>query len=389
MRSCAICDSTQSVRLHRQEFLFPGQVTPIHYDVVACNTCGFVYADDIPEQKALNDFYQSAEHHLHAARVPEGLRVIHSDFFDFVRSHASITGASHILDVGCGMGHFLHHFKTAGFTRLKGLEPSPAAVRLAQDLYDIEVVSATVDDYRTTETYDLVSLCGVLEHIADLGTVIDRLSALLSEHGELFLAVPDAGTFGAAPPHEPFLEFALEHINFFTRTTLDELMRRHGFLPVQCETHWNDFYRNHYILGLYRRTNNATAEGERFDADGRGSVERYVQLSLQRLSETVARIEPLVTSQEPVVIWGAGSLTARLMCTTPLRQANIVAVIDRNPQLQGKQLGGVVIHPPADIAKYPEATVFIASTSYGREISEQLLTEHHWLGKTVSLPTNA
>lgn len=389
MRACAICDSTDSTMIHRQEFLFPGQARPVHYEVRACNACGFVYADNIPEQATLNDFYQAAEHHLHAAMVPERLRFIHADFFDFVRSHAPLSLTSNILDVGCGMGHFLNHFKLAGFERLRGIEPSPAAVRLARELYDIEVVSTTVDGYRASEVYDLVSLCGVLEHIADLNAAMIRLSGLVGDKGTLFFAVPDAGTFGDAPPHEPFLEFALEHINFFTRTTLDNLLRRHGFEPIHCETHWNDFYCNNYILGLYSRTTDALEPSSSADSDGRPSVERYVVLSRQRLEEAVARIAPLVASREPVVIWGAGSLTARLMCTTPLRQANIVAVIDRNPQLHGKRLGEVTIQPPADIAAYPDATVFIASTSYGREISEQLVSEYHWTGKTVILPAGA
>lgn len=386
MRSCAICSDSRHTPIHRQEFLFPGQDASVHYDVVACDACGFVYADNIPDQSFLNDFYQSAEHHLHAAKIPDGLRVIHADFFDFVRRNAPLSPESEILDVGCGMGHFLNHFKTAGFAHLRGIEPSPASVRLARELYDIEVVSGTIDNYQANETYDLISLSGVLEHIADLDAAIERLSALLADKGSLFFAVPDAGTFGDAPPHEPFLEFALEHINFFTRATLDELLRRHGFEPIHCETHWNDFYRNDYILGLYRRAETASVAPVP-DALGRASVEHYVELSRQRLAETVARIEPLVASQAPVVIWGAGSLTTRLMCTTPLRQANLVAVIDRNPQLQGKPLGGIVIRPPADIGAFPDATVFIASTSYAREIAEQLVSEYHWTGKTVSLPT--
>lgn len=387
MRACAICGSCQQETIHQQKFLFPERTEPVHYDVVACKACGFVYADNIPEQATLNSFYQAAEHHLHATEVPEGLRAIHADFFDFVRRHVGLSSASRILDVGSGMGHFLNHFKTAGLGQLCGIEPSPAAARLARDLYDIEVVPATIHDYRTTQGCDLLTLCGVLEHIADLDAAMARIRTLLDEQGHLFIAVPDAGTFGDAPPREPFLEFALEHINFFTQATLDDLLRRHGFEPVCRETHGNNFYHNHTLLGLYRPMASmqpvATISP---DPVGRKSIERYVALSRQRLAETAARIALLVESQEPVLVWGAGSLTARLMCTTQLRQANIVAVIDRNPQLQGKSLGGVLIRPPADIAAFHGATVFIASTSYADEIADRLLNEYRWPGKMVFLP---
>ena len=390
MRSCAICAEEGHTLIHRQEFLFPGQESEAHYDVVACEACGFVFASDIPEQASLNDFYQAAEHHLHATHLPDGLRDIHADFFDFIQQHAPSSAGTRVVDIGCGMGHFLNHFKTAGFHQLLGIEPSPAAARLARALYGIEVVPDTIDNYQTDETYDLVTLCGVLEHIADLDTAIGKIAALLGPGGTLFVAVPDATTFGQAPPHEPFLEFALEHINFFSQASLDHLLDRNGLQRVHCETHWNGLYRNHYILALYRRATEPSSSSffER-DSTCAESVERYVLLSGQRLAETINMIKPLVESQEPLVIWGAGSLTARLMCTTPLRQANITGIIDRNAQLQGKHLGGIPISSPSSITGHAGATVFIASTSYAKEISDELSTEHAWVGRIISLSASA
>ena len=389
LRSCAICGEERHRLIHRQEFLFPGQETEAHYDVVACEMCGFVFASDIPEQASLNDFYQAAEHHLHATHLPDGLRAIHADFFDFIQRYAPSSADTRIMDIGCGMGHFLNHFKAAGFHRLLGVEPSPAAARLALALYGIDVVPDTIDNYLTDETYDLLTLCGVLEHIADLDTAMGKIAALLDPDGTLLIAVPDAAMFGHEPPHEPFLEFALEHINFFSQDSLDHLLMRHGLQRVHCETHWNEFYRNHYILGLYRRATepSSTRHYER-DSTCADSVELYVAMSRQRLAETIDLIEPLIESQQPLVIWGAGSLTARLMCTTPLRQANIATIIDRNMQLQGKRLGGIPICPPSSITRHEGAAVFIASTSYAKEISDELSTEDGWTGRIITLPAS-
>ncbi len=385
-RPCEVCGGGRDF-IHRQRFLFPGLAEPVHYDVVACQTCGFCYASDIPDQAVLNQFYQAAEHHLHA-ELPPGLARIHGDFFQFVHGHASLATDARILDIGSGMGHFLHHFQKAGFTDLQGMEPSPAAAELARKTYGLNVQSASVDSFVASERFDLVSLCGVLEHIADLRRSMERISALVQDDGYLFIAVPDASSFGRAVPAEPFLEFALEHINFFSATSLDNLLRGSGFEKVTVVSQHNDFYDNSYLLALYRRVAEpSTAIAS--DREAASSLRAYVDLSRQGLKPVEAVAAQLVASQEPLLLWGAGALTSRLLCDTSLGQANIHGVIDRNKGLQGKTLLNTLITPPDSIGHHQGATVFIASTTYAAEIRETLLRQHAWTGRIITLASGA
>ncbi len=381
-----MCDGDQDF-IHRQRFLFPGLDEPVHYDVVACQTCGFCYASDIPDQSALNQFYQAAEHHLHA-ELPPGLARIHGNFFQFVHRHASLASDARILDIGSGMGHFLHHFQKVGFKDLQGIEPSPAAAELARRTYGLNVHSASVDTFVASERFDLVSLCGVLEHIADLRRSMERISALLRDDGYLFIAVPDASSFGQAVPAEPFLEFALEHINFFSATSLDNLLRACGFEKVAVVSQHNDFYDNNYLLALYRRVAERSSAIVS-DSEAAPSLRAYVDLSRQGLQPLEAVATQLVASQEPLLIWGAGALTSRLLCDTCLGQANICGVIDRNRGLQGKKLLNTLITPPDSIGNHQGATVFIASTTYATEIRETVLRQYSWTGRIISLASGA
>ncbi|WP_338744784.1 class I SAM-dependent methyltransferase [Pseudomonas putida] len=383
MRACEICRGTHPERLHRQHFLFPGLLQPVHYDVVACRNCGFAYASDIPDQSALDQFYQAVEHHLHTD-LPPGLARIHGDFFRFINAHADLAGDAGILDIGSGMGHFLAHFQQAGFQRLLGMEPSQAAVELARKLYDLEITSATVDAFVTDERFQLISLCGVLEHIAELRGSVAKIAALLADDGYLFIAVPDVEAFGKVPPAEPFLEFALEHINFFSTASLDNLLAASGFEKVEVISQHNDFYDNHYLLALYRKT--ATME-KRFAVDGvaADSLRNYVEMSREVLRPVEALAEELEASGEPLLIWGAGSLTSRLLCDTRLGKVNICSIIDRNRNLQGKSLLGVAIAAPDSVTDYQDCTVFIASTTYAAEIRNTLVEQYGWRGKIISL----
>lgn len=387
MRICEICSGGDLEFIHRQHFLFPGQTVPVYYNVMACRGCGFVFASDIPDQSILNQFYQAAEHHLHA-ELPPGLERIHADFFQFVHCHATLASDTHILDIGSGMGHFLHHFQKAGFTDLQGMEPSPAAAELARKTYGLNVQSASVDSFVASERFDLVSLCGVLEHIADLRRSMERISALVQDDGYLFIAVPDVSSFGRAVPAEPFLEFALEHINFFSANSLDNLLRACGFEKVTVVSQHNDFYDNSYLLALYRRVAEPSTAIVS-DSEAASSLRAYVDLSRQGLQPVEAVATQLVASQEPLLLWGAGALTSRLLCDTCLGQANIRGVIDRNKGLQGKTLLNTLITPPDSIGNYQGATVFIASTTYAAEIRETLLRQHAWTGRIITLSSGA
>lgn len=382
-RPCEICAGEDLDFIHRQHFLFSGQATPVHYDVVACRKCGFAFASDIPDQSALNHFYQDSEHHLHTD-VPPGLARIHDDFFAFVRQHIELSATTRVLDIGSGMGHFLSRFKAAGLHELLGIEPSLAAARLGKEVHGLEIRTGTVDAFTPAQPFGLVTLCGVLEHIADLKASVRRIADLIEEGGHLFIAVPDAVAFGASPPAEAFLEFALEHINFFSATSLDNLLRTIGFEKLDVISQHNEFYDNHYLLALYRKTSR-TSESFRDDGESADSLRSYVNLSRQTLRLVEELAAQLEESAEPLLIWGAGSLTSRLLCDTRLGNANIRGIIDRNKNLQGKPLLGVTISAPESVMDHEGATIFIASTTYAEEIRNTLIRQYGWAGRIVSL----
>ncbi|MDR3395077.1 MAG: methyltransferase domain-containing protein [Parasulfuritortus sp.] len=385
MRTCEICSGTHIRQLHRQDFLVPGSGEASHYDVVVCENCGFTFADNIPAQLEQSAYYEDSERHLHAADLPAGLAEAHRTFFEFVlATHPHLQKEAAILDVGSSMGHFLNRFKIAGFTNIQGLEPSTAASELARDTYGISVTPLALENYLPGHQFDLITLCGVLEHLVALRETVNRIDSLCAEEGFLFIAVPDAGNFGNQSPREPFLEFALEHINFFTARSLDNLLLPHGFRAVAKTSLWNDFYANHYLLALYEK-HPATQKTIVPDSAGRDSLTRYIALSHARLSSIAADIDALRVSAEPIVVWGAGSLASRLCATTSLPECNVISFIDSNLQLHGRTLHGKPIRAPDWLKDKSELTVFVASYVYGDQIKKTLLDMFNWHGRIITL----
>jgi SAM-dependent methyltransferase len=376
MRTCEICSGTSLRQLHRQVFVIPGAQALGHYTVVCCEGCGFVFADDIPSQPVQDDYYESSGRHLHAAKVPAGLAEAHKAFFDFIATHLSgLDKDAAVLDIGSSMGHFLNLFRQSGFRNLLGLEPSTAASELAKQTYGIEVIPAALEDFQPGRCFSLISMCGVLEHLVALDQALERMDRLLAQDGHVFIAVPDAGSFGAQTPREPFLEFALEHINFFTGASLDNLFGKHGFRRVAAVSQWNDFYANRYLLVLYARGEKRPWQQDRQGAE---SVARYVSLSQEVLSSVAEKIAALADSGVPLIVWGAGSLAQRLYATTRLQECNLLAFVDSNPQLHGSRMLDIPIHGPDWITGHREASILVASYVYGEEIRQRLGSEFNW-----------
>lgn len=385
---CRSCSASDCTHLHRQYFVLPGIDGKLSYDIQSCNRCGFVFADNIPGTEALEAHYQEAEHHLHPD-IPAGLSTIHRDFFEFIRQHADLPKDDNILDIGSGMGHFLSLFKAAGHGNILGLEPSRSARQQAAERYGIEIISESLVSFEPRHPFELITMCGVFEHIPDIPAALAQINKIGKRDTLLFLAVPDAASFGTTTSSEPFLEFALEHINFFTPASLQNLLERHGYATLAIESRTNSFYKNSYIYALFRASS-SSSPARAYDASGKTSILSYIQRSNGNLAKIRTLLDDLAELQIPTIIWGAGALATRLCATTPVDHLRLLGFVDKNQQLQGKSILGACIHPPEWLHEQdPSGTVVIFSATYGAEIARCLKERFAWRGNILRIDLDA
>ena len=64
-----------------------------------------------------------------------------------------------------------------------------------------------------------------------------------------------------------------------------------------------------------------------------------------------------VRNGAPVIVWGTGELTAKLLVDTALRHANIVRFVDSNPINQGRVLRRIPIVAPSELQSGDELIV--------------------------------
>jgi len=356
------------------------------YDVVVCTECGAGFADGIPSQLEMDRYY--AEHSKYSYDYAGGSESL----WDFKRFEMTVcqlapyleSQDAQILDIGCATGGLLSVFKKHGFSNVTGADPSPECSKAASRLYDVKVRTATLAQLSDwDERFDLVLMLGVLEHLCDVKDAVRTASRLLNPGGLVYCAVPDVEGL-ADCANAPYQQFSVEHVNFFSSRSLERLMAGCGMATVGAwnwTVEWRENVWEPIASGLYEINH---AEVALFDDRTELALERYLAFSKEGDKKILAAIDSLRRSQEPILVWGAGTLARRLMAMTMLNEVNIAAFVDSNPSLKGKHIADRHILAPEQIAGRRES-VLICSVAFAKEIAEAIRNQYGLPNHIISL----
>lgn len=216
--------------------------------VLRCRDCGHASLADPVDADVLAAAYEDAADPV-SLRERAGQVETADRALDLVERHV---GRGRMVDVGCWTGSFVEAAARRGW-RAAGLEPSGWAVEVARD-HGLDVRQGVLADGVLADgAHDLVVACDVLEHLLDPGGALDLVHAALRPGGVAYLTVPDAGSAVARLLGERWWSVLPMHVQYFTRTSLGHLLRRHGFEPVVERTHAKVFTARYYAerLGGY------------------------------------------------------------------------------------------------------------------------------------------
>jgi SAM-dependent methyltransferase len=382
-RPCPVCAGRRGEVLRHQPFALPiGHPLPADFDVVCCQTCGFCFADTAARQADYDRYYADFSKYADLATSTGGGGSA-EDAQRLRECAAHLASAldhrfqASVLDIGCGNGGLLQELQTWGFRDLTGVDPSPFCVANTAARPGLRALAGTLTNLPVElGRYDLVILSHVLEHVADLRSLIAPLRRLLTPAGRLYVEVPDAMRYTQFVT-SPFQDFNVEHINHFSLASLARLFSAHGFalaaggprdLPAAQGLSYPAIY------GFFRP---AAARPELpADFGLRTELCAYVARSEQLMAAIERKVSPLAEPEAgPVIVWGTGQLAFKLLAETSLRQARIAAFIDGNPINQGKTLLGVPVLAPAQLPELPPHPVLIATQLHQEKILETLRGE--------------
>lgn len=99
-----------------------------------------------------------------------------------------------ILDIGCGTGDFLVSCQKNGWD-ISGIEPNRNAKTIAEKKLDT-TLRLDISEVEN-QTFDVITMWHVLEHVPNLTEYITQLKSLLKPNGTLLIAVPNYKSFDA------------------------------------------------------------------------------------------------------------------------------------------------------------------------------------------------
>jgi SAM-dependent methyltransferase len=387
-RSCPVCGGDGRRLLHRQRFLDGPMGNG--YDVVVCTHCGGGFADGIPSQTEMDRYYTGQSKytydHANGAESEWDLKRFEA-IVDQIDPHLRSHDIS-ILDIGCATGGLLSVFKKRGFKKVMGVDPSPICAAVAGRLYSLTVRTATLSQLGNwNEGFDLILMVGVLEHISEIKAEVRAASQLLNPGGLLYCAVPDVEGL-ADCPNAPYQQFSIEHVNFFSINTLGRLMEECGLAEGQrwnWTIEWRQGVWEPIASGLYQRGNRSKSL---YDTTTEPALIRYLAFSEKGDRKILSTVAPLIANQEPIFVWGAGTLARRLMANTAFGQINILAFVDANPHIQGQELAGRPILKPTDLVGRIEP-ILVCSFSFAVEISTAVRHQYGLPNRILSLAGEA
>ncbi len=390
-RPCPVCGSVEAHELHRQRFaLPPDHPLPRAYDVVACPACDFVFADTEANTAAYDLYYTNYSKYADQGTATGGGGSIGDQ--DRIEAMAAEIArhvhdkATRIVDIGCANGGLLAELRKRGYTNLLGIDPSHDCVANTKRLFDIPAVQGWLGALPPeAAAADLVILSHVMEHVLDLADAVRRARAILGPRGMVYVEVPDAANyteFLAAP----FQDFNTEHINHFGLHSLKNLFTPHGFVCVAEGT--KSFAiaaaaRFPACFALFQLTGDQTQSNWRRSPDFMAAINRYIAESDKILRGIDARLGPVLS--EPVIVWGVGQLTLKLLVETKLAAAHIVAFTDGNPMHHDKRLHDTPVVSPESLRDLPPYPIIVGSLIHHNAIAERIHRDLSLKNRVVTL----
>ncbi len=237
-----------------------------------------------------------------------------------------------VLDFGCGEARLLVELASQNPTStFLGFDPGPAARTGSQMVKMLGLGNVSI--CRTLEgadsaPYHLAIASHVTEHLLDF-EILESLRGPLTEHGLLYLEVPDALSYGDHQRLEFLYYFDRLHVNHFSPQSLAQLAAQHGFGYVshfQYAFPYRDGGR-YPALGMLLRKGGDTVRVR--SQDLLQAAARYIERERSRAGLISAELEAL----EGVLAWGAGDNFFRSMGNGgPLSGLKNMVVLDRRPQ---------------------------------------------------------
>lgn len=228
------------------------------FNVHKCKKCDQVFLSQIPSEEILrkrysSDYYSERKDYYFNNKITnpqhgEWNENIEAFNKGLERLNNFKSEKGRLLDIGCGLGIFLHMAKIEGWVPC-GIDISPYAVQYAREKFDLEVYNK--GELKEAEfppnSFDVVTLWDSLEHLPDPLGQLKEIHRILKDDGLIMLNIPNEASLlriMAKLLYEitkgkltyPVRKlYHIYHIYYFDPRTVKNLLEKGGFEIVSVE----------------------------------------------------------------------------------------------------------------------------------------------------------
>ena len=227
---CPICERDETELLFDKDSL----------SVVICKRCGLRYVNPRVSRRTLEEEY------IETYYPKDKVERINTDNMEWLQMSERLTelekrhlDKGRLLDVGCGIGTFLHLAREQGWEPC-GIDPSKSGSAFAREAHKLDVHCGDIFDAGFPSAhFDAITLYHVLEHISELNPFLGEIRRILKpsgsekEAGTLVIEVPNGGSLQSRLQKAdwPYVH-PRDHLYYFSAHSLSKLLRKHGFLNI-------------------------------------------------------------------------------------------------------------------------------------------------------------
>lgn len=242
---CPWCDSEKTqIHLWVKDLFLTNEAFEIH----ECLKCGLLFTEPRPKPKEIGKYYLSEEYYSHQENkkgfVPRIYEAVKS--VNLKKKYKMATKGlepGRMLEIGCGAGDFLHTMEKHGWT-CTGIEPSESAKEIATKKVKAKLLNPQEIDKLEDESFDLITMWHVLEHVDNLKEEIKQLQRLLKKGGRLVLALPNFKSADAQYYKEYWAAYDVpRHLNHFCRESINNIFKTTDFKRIKTDKLvWDAYY---------------------------------------------------------------------------------------------------------------------------------------------------
>lgn len=227
---CPLCGQDKSKEIFRKQ----------GFRFVECG-CGLVYVNPQVNKEKITDYYKNGKSIdlwmdvLTSKPEMENNTRKFNEELDIIEKIKPSKGK--MLEVGCSIGLLLKLAEERGWEAI-GLELNGRASEYARKEYGLNILEKKIEDCGfENETFDVIAMYGILEHLKNPKEILELSSKLLKKDGLLTLLVPNLEGFDVRILQEKASIFTgRNHLQYFSIKTLGKMLEMAGFKIAKYKT---------------------------------------------------------------------------------------------------------------------------------------------------------